>query len=212
MNNMRIYDLGRAVPDNAVKKITGGAYAAAGLSDINPQWRIEKMTEIFGACGEGWYIEPQNVWVEGATMLAHIHLYYKLESGEWSKPVNGWGGTELKAKGGNDDIVKSTITDAFSNACRYLGIGADVWLRQYDTKYSAPTSAERGKTDKAQQQDTGAIGRRTTFQRNEVRRLCNDTQFAVMEQKYGKNLDKMTFEQANKAIDALKKRAGENTK
>ena len=25
-----------------------------------------------------------------------------------------------------------------SNACRFLGIGADIWLAQYDTKYSAP--------------------------------------------------------------------------
>lgn len=50
---------------------------------------------------------------------------------------------------------------------------------------------------------------RTDFQRNEIKRLCNDTQFAIMEEKYGAELLFMTFEQAAKDISALKRRAGE---
>lgn len=137
--HMQIYERGRSVPEKAVKKIKGGAYGAAGLSDINPQWRIQKLTEIFGPCGIGWYYDPQKIWTEAVgdslTMYAHIALYHKVGDG-WSQPVYGYGGTKLTGR--DDDAVKSTITDALSNACRYLGIGADVWLAQYDTKYSAP--------------------------------------------------------------------------
>lgn len=138
-DNKYIYNLGRSVPETAVKKIKGGAYGAAGLSDINPQWRIEKLTEIFGPCGIGWYYDPLRIWVENVadsqTMYAQVALYHKTEN-DWSKAVFGYGGTKLTGR--DDDAVKSTITDALSNACRYLGIGADIWLAQYDTKYSAP--------------------------------------------------------------------------
>lgn len=150
--NKRIYNLGREVPSTAVKKIKGGAYGAAGLSDINPQWRIEKLTEIFGPCGIGWYYDPQRIWVEtvgdSQTMYAHVALYHRVgkPGDEWSKAVYGYGGTKLTGR--DDDAVKSTITDALSNACRYLGIGANVWLAQYDTKYSAPPPEPASQIDK----------------------------------------------------------------
>ena len=37
------------------KKITGGYRKMSGHdSDIKPQWRYQRMTEVFGMCGEGW--------------------------------------------------------------------------------------------------------------------------------------------------------------
>ena len=216
MNNLYIYDAGRSVPETAVKKISGGAYGAAGLSDINPQWRIEKLTEIFGACGVGWRIEPVNVWTESSTMYAHIHLFYKTESGEWSNAVNGWGGTKLNGKD-DSDAVKSTITDAFGNACRYIGIGADVWMpkngtpgkAQFDTKYSAPPVEQKHETKpEAAPEAPPAITRRTTFQVNEIKRLCNDTQYAILQEKHGKDLDALSFTVAQKFITDLKAKNG----
>lgn len=154
MDNMRIYNAGRSVPDGAVKKITGGAYGKAGLSDINPQWRIEKMTELFGPCGIGWTWQPEEIRMEDGLCLAHVTVRYKLdEKSEFSEPVHGYGGTvmcrvnaETGKKSDDSDVLKSTFTDAVSNALRYLGIGADVWYKpgrdagknQFDTKYSAP--------------------------------------------------------------------------
>ena len=143
--NMLIYEAGRSVPDSAVKKIGAGAYGKAGLSDINPQWRIEKMTELFGACGDGWIWEPVECWMDNGICYAHITVQYATENGEYSKPIHGYGGT-IAGRMDDSDLYKSTITDAVSNALRYLGIGADVWYNpnnkaeknQFDTKYSAP--------------------------------------------------------------------------
>ena len=243
MNNLYIYDAGRSVPETAVKKISGGAYGAAGLSDINPQWRIEKLTEIFGACGVGWYFDPENIWINDGTMYAHVMLYHMTESGEWSKPVHGYGGTKLTGR--DDDAVKSTITDAFGNACRYLGIGADVWMpkngtpgkAQFDTKYSAPPvepktlrhvmlegTAPDGdlmegpdnyekrvtKCETEKLTPPPAITRRTTFQVNEIKRLCNDTQYAILQEKHGKDLDALSFTVAQKFIKDLKAKNGGN--
>ena len=215
MNNLYIYDAGRSVPETAVKKISGGAYGAAGLSDINPQWRIEKLTAIFGPCGEGWYIEPQNVWVDGGTMYAHIHLFYKLESGEWSRPVNGWGGTKLSGKD-DSDAVKSTITDAFGNACRYLGIGADVWLPQsgaarppqFDTKYSAPPPAQKQETKPAAPAAPANDKPCDPKQVQIIASLCTPDELKALKNTYGEAFERLSLDGAVKVISGIKKRKG----
>ena len=50
--NLELYEQGRAVPDEACKPIAGGKLK--GMTDINPMWRIKKLTEMFGPCGIGW--------------------------------------------------------------------------------------------------------------------------------------------------------------
>ena len=164
-DKMSIYNAARGVPANAIKKITGGAYGAAGLSDVNHQWRIERMTEIFGAVGDGWVWEPIEQWVENGVHYAHVAVQYKKADGEYSLPVHGYGGTKVGGKD-DSDLLKSSMTDALSNALRYLGVGADVWYsagksaeqNQFDTKYSSPGASERGKTQKRQEKpaETGS--------------------------------------------------------
>ena len=53
MENMTIYDACRSVPETAKKAITAGRLK--GKTDINPMWRIKRLTEQFGPCGIGWY-------------------------------------------------------------------------------------------------------------------------------------------------------------
>ena len=160
MDNMRIYNAGRAVPPGAVKKITAGAYGKAGLSDINPQWRIEKMTELFGPCGIGWTWQPEDIRIEDGLCLAHVTVRYREElGGAFSEPVHGYGGTVMGRMNDDSDVLKSTFTDAVSNALRYIGIGADVWYKpgreaaenQFDTKYSAPPKQSTVKPATAEQ-------------------------------------------------------------
>ena len=84
MENMDIYDRVRAVPPEAQKTI--GAGKLKGMTDINPMWRIKKLTEVFGPCGIGWYTEITRQWLEpGANKVAafcNINLYVKF-SGDW---------------------------------------------------------------------------------------------------------------------------------
>ena len=192
LENMAIYDAVRAVPGSAVKKISGGSYGAAGLSDINPQWRIECMTRLFGPVGIGWTWEPVDCFEREGVLFAHVVIrYVDPETGEWSQPIHGYGGTKF---GGRDDsdIYKSTMTDAVSNALRFLGVGADVWYNakrpsdknQFDSKYSAPPK-ERDAVDDELEAGPKPL---TITQRNTMRALLTDEEWAAMEQKFGSNL------------------------
>lgn len=150
MENLKIYNQLKTVPETVKKKITGGRLS--GMTDIKPQWRIEKMTEVFGPCGFGWYYEVTKVdYTDGANdekiCTVNINLYYKQEN-EWSKPIPGCGGSMFVTleKAGlhtSDEAEKMATTDALSVAMKMLGMGADVYMGYSDSKY--PTKEETPK-------------------------------------------------------------------
>lgn len=139
MNNLDIYESGRAVPPEAQKSFNNGRFSG---TDINPMWRIKMLTEMFGACGVGWYYDVVSERAEehgGMTIaVVDLNLYIKV-GGEWSKPIYGTGGnTIVTAKGAvSDEGYKMALTDALSVACKALGIGADVYFSKDKTKYTA---------------------------------------------------------------------------
>lgn len=144
-DNMRIYDAVRAVPEEAKRPITAGRLK--GKTDINPMWRIKKMTEQFGPCGEGWGFIIHRLWSEEGARgqkcaFAHISLWYRREDGTRSEPVPGVGGNMMVSEEKNglytsDECYKSALTDAFGVACKALGIGADVYWSADKTKYTS---------------------------------------------------------------------------
>lgn len=150
MDNLSYYEQFRKVPDEAKKTIGGGRLK--GKTDINPMWRIKKLTEMFGPCGLGWYPEIVRTWVEPGVNNEHtanveIKLYVKFDN-EWSKGIPGIGGSMFVAKEGSglyvdDDCYKKAYTDAISVACKALGIAADVYFeKDPDSKYG-----EKGEDD-----------------------------------------------------------------
>ena len=147
--NMNIYEQGRTVPAEALKKIEAGRLK--GFSDINPMWRIKKLTELFGPCGIGWRIEIIDQRIEdghGDTKVCFvdIHLYVKVD-GEWSYPIHGSGGSSFIAQERNglytsDECFKMAQTDAIGGACKLLGIAADVYFEKDRTKYNTQGEQE----------------------------------------------------------------------
>lgn len=144
MTNLEIYEKVRAVPEEAQKNIRGGRLK--GMTDINPMWRIKCLTEQFGPCGIGWYYEITDKWIDTAmakdeiTANVKINLYIKVDN-EWSKPIVGVGGSMLVAseRNGlyvNDECYKMALTDAISVACKALGMGADIYWGNDNTKYN----------------------------------------------------------------------------
>ena len=79
---LELYNKVRSVPIEAQKKIGGGRLK--GMTDINPMWRIKKLTEEFGVCGFGWYYEIIDKWIETSmakdeiTANIKINLYLKM--------------------------------------------------------------------------------------------------------------------------------------
>lgn len=140
--NLSIYEKCREVPENAKKPISAGRLK--GKTDINPMWRIKKLTELFGPCGIGWYYTVESRWTEeaGGEIAAFVDINLYVRSGdEWSKPIHGTGGSMLAAneKSGlhlSDECYKMATTDAISVACKQLGIGADVYWAADNTKYT----------------------------------------------------------------------------
>ena len=138
--NMTIFNFARSVPDFAKKDIRAGKLK--GYTNISPQWRLEKLTELFGPVGFGWVIENIKYWTsEGVgecTMWCSLDLkvFY---NGQWSQPINGIGGSKLYGKGQgdgiNDEACKMAQTDALSVACKNLGFASDVYYGLDDTKY-----------------------------------------------------------------------------
>lgn len=211
MENMELYDAMRAAPASAVKKISGGSYGAAGLSDINPQWRIETMTRAFGPVGVGWTWEPVECFERENVLFGHVVIrYVDPITGEWSQQIHGYGGTKF---GGRDDsdIYKMTMTDAVSNALRFLGVGADVWYaagktdNQFDTKYSTPP-AQRDELDDVIESGPQPL---SIAQRNVIKALCTDDEWKKMEQKFGVNLSLMKTDLYVEVLAKLKKQKGE---
>lgn len=142
-------------PVSALKPIQAGRLK--GKSDINPQWRYQAMTEVFGMCGIGWKYEIVRLWTEPASheqvfAFAEIKLYVKRdERDEWSAAIPAIGGSMLVQKEreglhSNDEAFKMAVTDALGTAMKMLGVAAEVYLGNWDGSKYKETAQENKET------------------------------------------------------------------
>ena len=142
-NNLEYWNKLSSPPAWARKAIKGGRLN--GKTDINPQWRMRAMTELFGPCGEGWKYTIEKLWSEpGADdqimAMALVTVCWRTESG-WSEPIPGIGGSMLveKEKSGlhtSDEGYKMAVTDGLSVAFKAIGVGADIYQGdEWQSKY-----------------------------------------------------------------------------
>lgn len=144
---MKYWESFRAVPNEARKTIKGGKLA--GMTDINPVWRLQQLTAAFGLVGFGWNIREVERWTNECA--GETAAFVKVElticvDGAWSQPIEGTGGSKLcgigRGEGINDEAWKMATTDAISVACKSLGMAADIYFEKgayLGTKYeSAP--------------------------------------------------------------------------
>lgn len=203
MDNLEIYNKVRAVPDNAKKTIQAGRLK--GKTDINPMWRIKKLTEIFGPCGVGWKYEVvKKEILPGANdeiaAFVDINLYVYVD-GKWSEAIPGTGGSSFvsKEKSGlymSDECFKMALTDAISVSCKALGVGADVYWGEDKTKYEHPPKSEE-KPKLTPQQYCLAMQKNKKVPDNELKDF--------IEEMFGKNsLDECTKDECTEVYEWLK--------
>ena len=149
MDNMKIYEAARAVPQEALKTIQAGRLK--GMNDINPMLRIKRLTEMFGPCGVGWWYEitGKEITFDEITSqkcaFVDINLYYvDPETGHDSHAIPGTGGASFVATERNgpymsDECYKMALTDAISVAAKALGVAADVYYKNGRSKYTKDT-------------------------------------------------------------------------
>jgi hypothetical protein len=157
--NLHLWNAVKQPPKSALKSINAGRLK--GKSDINPQWRLQAMTEQFGPCGSGWKYTIDRLWTEPGTdgqvcAFALVSLYYKgVGLDEWSEAVQGIGGSmliEQESKGlhTSDEAYKMAVTDALSVAMKALGVAADIYAGKWDgSKYAEEPSKETVNEDQA---------------------------------------------------------------
>lgn len=232
-NNMRIYQQVHEVPKTAIKPIQAGRLK--GMSDINPMWRIEKLTEVYGPCGIGWWykITDKQIIDDEQTMQRAAFLDIELfvrdpETGEVSQAIIGTGGASFVTQERNgaylsDECFKMALTDAISVACKALGFGADVYYPNGMSKYSqaaeAPGSKEAaedaGKKKLAEMEAKIAEAAKhpvnramaTTEQKAFITQSAPEDLYMKTMQQYGANLETMTEPDAAEIIKYIKAHA-----
>lgn len=143
MNNLDLWNKIKQPPLTALKEIKAGRLK--GKSDINPQWRMQAMTEQFGACGTGWKYTIDKLWTEAGSdeqvMCFALVSLFTHNGQAWSDAIPGIGGSMLITKGlsglhSSDEGYKMAVTDALSVAMKSLGMAADIYLGNFDgSKY-----------------------------------------------------------------------------
>ncbi len=140
--NLDIWEKHAKPPVEALKKINGGRIG--GMTDINPQWRLKAMTDVFGPIGVGWYYDVVDKTTKevGPELLVFVDInVYTKQNDDWSKPIFGTGGNKMATKESkgihvSDECFKMALTDALSVAMKQLGIGADIYQGAWDgSKY-----------------------------------------------------------------------------
>lgn len=137
--NTKYWDRLSRPPETALKSI--GAGRLKGKTDINPQWRLEAMTQVFGPCGVGWRYRIDKLWTEpghGNVVFAFALVSVAIMvGGKWSEEIPGIGGNKLieeESKGpySNDEAYKMAVTDALSVALKAVGVAADIYSGLWD--------------------------------------------------------------------------------
>ena len=165
-HNLRFYTEGCEVPADALKPIKAGRLR--GMSDVNPMWRMKRMTEIFGPVGFGWRYEIVKQWTETygneVKCFCNVHLFVRdPETREWSAPIPGCGGSAIvtmESKGAyvNDEGYKMALTDALS----ILGIGGNIWYGpsatgHNESKYESATIGNSAQDRQEKQLTSGLL-------------------------------------------------------
>lgn len=211
MENLEIYEKVRAVPAEAKRDITAGRLK--GKTDINPMWRIKKLTELFGACGFGWYTEIKRTWLDvcekEVVCNVEISLFIKSDEG-WSKPIPGIGGSKIiesESKGlyTDDEAYKKAYTDAISVACKALGIGADVYWDKDPTKYTNPNTPPQPQRPTAEEVERKSILAKIAVGMKQ-KAITGQSIDNILLMTVGKTNSKdMTVEELKKVLDAVER-------
>ena len=140
-NNMDLWDRLKRTDPKATKPFKrAGGFSGA---QIDPYYRYQLMTEVFGPCGKGWGYElTAPIFSDGMVFIGATVWYIDEETKEkhWSGMQYGGDVLHIVNRDGksraNDEALKMAVTDAVGKAVSILGLGADIYMGQFDdSKY-----------------------------------------------------------------------------
>jgi hypothetical protein len=150
LSNTRHWDALKATDPKHTKSFSrsGGFKGTA----MKPIWIIEQMTRHFGPIGEGWGMnEPKFEVVDLTKDTGRVMVYCWVSC--WhtdrSNTFFGVGGDTVQDQfrdgrmAPDDEAFKKAYTDAINNALKYVGVGADIHMGQFeDSKYMKEVAAQ----------------------------------------------------------------------
>ena len=133
MDNLNIWNKLSKSDPKYLKKVSFGSRS---FTAIDPQYQVKKMTEEFGAVGEGWgwhnTTEIVPVSNGDSAVLAHVTVWHGTPSNSFG-PFTGCRKFFDAAKGRMaEDAPKMAITDGLTKALSHIGCDADIFLGKMD--------------------------------------------------------------------------------
>lgn len=136
MSNTALWDkLGKTDPAHTKSFKRSGGFSGTA---IKPMWAYKRMTEEFGACGEGWGInQPSFQVVPGTDGEVLVYCTVSVWHRDRANIVFGVGGDKVIGKNkyglaSDDEAFKKAFTDGITNALKLIGVGADVHMGMFD--------------------------------------------------------------------------------
>ena len=122
-----------------------------GFTSIDAMYQVQRATEQFGPCGQGWGYTCEYSTLDtsdGLVVFCDLVLWWGDPKANYFGPVRGCNSL-VSGKGRLDeDAPKKAMTDALTKALSHLGFSADVFLGLYDdNKYVAGLKAESKKNE-----------------------------------------------------------------
>ena len=145
MNNEIWESLSKTDPKFTKNFKRGGGF---GGTDINPAYRLKRMTEQFGVCGVGWGWILEKTWREDYAGTPFTFAQCNVWTGDRLNLTGSQiGGTDASRT--PDEAYKMAITDALGKCFLALGVCADVYLGEFDSKYSRETATPQKQATQA---------------------------------------------------------------
>lgn len=142
MKTMELWNRVKVTDPSAVKKITGKPYQG---NSPKPYWIIQRATEEFGPCGEGWGVEVKSEGFHRMTETDVMHtavvVVWYMKDGKRCA-IEQMGQTKAcyaKSGGGmvlDEDAGKKSVTDGMVKCLSMIGFAGDIFSGQWDdSKY-----------------------------------------------------------------------------
>ena len=145
-NNMRVWSvLEKTNPDQTKAFTRSGGFKGTA---VKPIYCDQRMTELFGPCGEGWGINEPTFQVVTTEKEILVYCTVSIWHGSRENTVFGVGGDKVLAMQSNgpkssDEAFKMAFTDAIGNAYKHIGMSADIHMGRFDdAKYVADMKKE----------------------------------------------------------------------
>lgn len=137
--NMNLWQRLCITDPSKVKPITGKSYKG---NSPQPYWLVQRATEEFGPCGQGWgtIVDDQGFerFDEHTIMHWALVTFWYLDDKGNKCCTQHMGGTKAMYKTSNggkvwdEDAPKKSVTDATVKAMSYLGFAGDIFSGQWD--------------------------------------------------------------------------------